>query len=109
MHLEGATHSSLSGDARRLPKRFPVGSTYVVEGRRGENGHLRVFSRYVMLPDGRRINLDADLGGTAALRARRTRGRQAVAAASTPAGGKPRSARPKKISVDRGTPRRNRR
>ena len=36
-----------------LPKRFPVGARYVVEGRGGEDGHLRVFSRYIVLPGGR--------------------------------------------------------
>ncbi len=44
----------------RLPKRFPVGTTYVVEGRGGEHGDLRVFSRYVVLPGGQRINLVDD-------------------------------------------------
>lgn len=54
----------------RLPKRFPVGTTYVVEGRGGENGHLRVFSRYVVLPGGQRINLTGDFGGPASPRGR---------------------------------------
>jgi hypothetical protein len=49
----------------RLPKRFPVGTTYVVEGRSGEDGHLRVFSRYVVLPGGQRINVAGDFGGPA--------------------------------------------
>jgi len=31
-------HLSLSRKANRLPKRFPVGTTYVVEGRGGEDG-----------------------------------------------------------------------
>jgi hypothetical protein len=44
-----------------LPKRFPVGARYVVEGRGGEDGHLRVFSRYVVLPGGQRINVPSDL------------------------------------------------
>ena len=44
-----------------LPTRFPVGAKYVVEGRGGEDGQLRVFSRYVVLPGGRRIKLPADL------------------------------------------------
>ena len=44
----------------RLPKHFPIGTTYVVEGRGGENGHLRVFSRYVVLPSGQRINVAGD-------------------------------------------------
>ena len=46
----------------RLPKRFPVGTTYVVEGRTGQNGGLRVFSRYVVLPSGARINVAGDFG-----------------------------------------------
>ena len=45
-----------------LPKRFPVGARYVVEGRGGEDGHLRVFSRYVVLPGGQRINVPSDPG-----------------------------------------------
>jgi hypothetical protein len=44
-----------------LPKRFPVGARYVVEGRGGDDGHLRVFSRYVVLPGGQRINVPSDL------------------------------------------------
>ena len=63
-------HFSASRNASRLPKRFPVGTTYVVEGRGGEDGHLRVFSRYVVLPGGQRINLGGDFGGPAARRAR---------------------------------------
>jgi hypothetical protein len=46
----------------RLPKRFPVGTTYVVEGRTGQNGGFRVFSRYVVLPSGARINVAGDFG-----------------------------------------------
>src|SRR5271166_5911433 len=106
-------HISLSRNVSRLPKRFPVGTTYVVEGRGGEDGKLRVFSRYVVLPDGQRINLGADpapapekhaLGleprvvpGPVPSRARRARRRQAAAAQT---GGKRRSARPKKISAN---------
>jgi len=53
-------HLSLGRSVNKLPKQFPVGTTYVVEGRGGEDGNLRVFSRYVVLPDGQRINLGAD-------------------------------------------------
>jgi hypothetical protein len=123
-------HLSLSRNMSRLPKRFPVGTTYVVEGRGGEDGNLRVFSRYVVLPDGQRINLGADtahvpekwtLGfrqghaqnqestGASASRARRPRSRQVAAATGAPNRGKRRSARPKKISANAGTPRRHRR
>jgi hypothetical protein len=101
-------HLSLSRKANRLPKRFPVGTTYVVEGRGGEDGNLRVFSRYVVLPSGQRINLGADLGGSAASRARRARSRgdsQAPNTAQT--GGKRPAADHKKISANGGTPRRH--
>ena len=59
--------------SRQLPKRFPVGATYVIEGRSGEDGDLRVFSRYVVLPGGRRINLPADAGRPASPPARAVR------------------------------------
>ncbi len=82
----------------RLPKRFPVGTTFVVEARAiapdgKKNGHLRVFSRFVVLPGGRRI----DLGGDASnmTRNRRDRSRQ-----RTPSR---RSAGTKKITRERGT------
>jgi hypothetical protein len=53
----------------RLPKRFPVGATYVVEGYGGDEGSLRVIARYIVLPGGRRINVPADLAPLAAPRA----------------------------------------
>jgi hypothetical protein len=56
MHLRASHKSS------RLPKRFPVGATYVVEGRAGARGQLLVSSRYVVLPGGRRIDVSADFG-----------------------------------------------
>ena len=39
----------------RLPRRFPVGAKYVVEGYGGEEGKLRVIARYVVLPGGQRV------------------------------------------------------
>jgi hypothetical protein len=45
----------------RLPRRFPVGAKYVVEGYGGEEGNLRLIARYVVLPGGRRINVPAAL------------------------------------------------
>jgi hypothetical protein len=82
----------------RLPKRFPVGTTFVVEGRaiaaNGKNSeHLRVFSRFVVLPGGRRIDLGGD--ATAVTRGRRARGRTRQSAA-------PRAGA-KKIVSERGT------
>lgn len=64
--------------SRGLPKRFPVGAKYVIEVRGGEHGELHVFSRYVELPGGRRINVPADLSrpvSPRALAARRLAGK----------------------------------
>jgi hypothetical protein len=83
----------------RLPKRFPVGTTYVVEGRGGEDGELRVFSRYLVLPGGRRINL---VGNSAAVP--RERAKRAAAAKNRSL---IRRGRPKKISASAGTNRRS--
>ena len=67
-----------------LPKRFPVGARYVVEGRGGEDGRLRVFSRYVVLPGGQRINIPSDLGQLPAGRTSRSkRGRNRSRSART--------------------------
>lgn len=82
----------------RLPKRFPIGTIFVVEGRpvAGDgknNASLRVFSRFVVLPGGRRI----DLGGDATAATRNRRGRSRQSAASRPAAGS------KKIISERGT------
>jgi hypothetical protein len=45
----------------RVPRRLPVGAKYVVEGYGGEGGDLRVTARYLVLPDGARINVPPDL------------------------------------------------
>jgi hypothetical protein len=52
-----------------LPRRLPVGAKYVVEGYGGEKGNLRPIARYIVLPDGRRINVPADLSQPASSRA----------------------------------------
>ena len=36
----------------RLPSRFPVGTKFVIEGRRGGEGQVQVFNRYLEFPDG---------------------------------------------------------
>jgi hypothetical protein len=42
----------------RLPRRFPVGTRYVLEGVPGkEKGQLQVISRLVVLPDGTKFDL----------------------------------------------------
>jgi len=40
----------------RLPSRFPIGTRYVIEGR---GGHVHL--RYLEFPDGRQIQLPAEL------------------------------------------------
>jgi len=47
--------------ADRLPDRFPVGTRYVIEGSSGGEGRLRVHARYLEFPDGRQVNLPAEL------------------------------------------------
>jgi hypothetical protein len=69
---------SLRHKFNRLPKRFPVGTTFVIEGRTvaGDDDNdrqLQVFSRFVVLPGGRRIDLGPVSGGSS--RVRRTRSR----------------------------------
>ncbi len=95
-------HLSAGHKPNCLPKRFPVGTTYVLEGRGGEHGDLRVFSRYVVLPGGQRINLGGDSGGNFAGPAlSRTRSRTR-SGNGTPNRGKG-AARAKKIMVQAGT------
>lgn len=117
MHLS-ASHRPNGVSKRgvpRLPRSFPVGTTYVVEGRGGEAGHLQVFSRYVVLPDGKRINLGPDRLGFDALAAdfagrSAPRNRSLAGSEAQPrTGGKRRSRRLKKNLAAGGTRRRRRR
>ena len=44
-----------SKSSNKLPSRFPVGTKFVIEGRRGgegQEGQVQVFSRYLEFPDG---------------------------------------------------------
>jgi hypothetical protein len=47
----------MGSQSRPLPTRFPVGTRYVIEGRSGAHGRLRVQSRYLEFPDGRLVQL----------------------------------------------------
>ncbi len=40
-----------------LPRRFPVGTKFVIEGRPRGEGEVQVYSRYLEFPDGTRIRL----------------------------------------------------
>jgi hypothetical protein len=46
---------------KELPRRFPVGAKYVVEGCGSDEGRMRVIARYIVLPSGRRINVPPEL------------------------------------------------
>ncbi len=96
---------SINRSPGQLPRRFPVGATYVVEGYGGEEGKLRMIARYVVLPGGRRINVPADLLTAVAPRAlafrRRASAKRASAKQFAP---KNRPARGgKKFAARRGT------
>jgi hypothetical protein len=62
---------SPTGRKSGLPRSFPVGAVYVVEGRGGQYGHLRVSARYFILPDGQRVEVLSPLGRLNRLRPRR--------------------------------------
>jgi hypothetical protein len=61
----------------RLPKRFPVGTRYVLEGIPAEEGRLRVISRLLVLPNGQEFDLTHEILEPAPRRrGRRTRARR---------------------------------
>lgn len=102
-------HLSANHSASNLPKSFPIGTTYVVEGRGGEAGQLQVYSRYLVLPGGQRINLVDDASLKAAGPASARKRRSSRARGGSPNGRKMPSIGAKKISAAAGTPRQGRR
>lgn len=70
----------MASNLGRLPSRFPVGTKFVIEGRRGSEGQLQVFSRHIEFPDGTFIPLPARpakrKSAPSARRSRRTRSRR---------------------------------
>lgn len=62
--------ADLASPTNDLPDRFPVGTRYVIEGRGGGNGLLRVHSRYLEFPDGRHVDLPIDLAKRTGVRSR---------------------------------------
>ena len=44
-------------DLARLPRRFPVGTRYVLEGIPAPEGQLQVISRLIVLPNGQQFDL----------------------------------------------------
>jgi hypothetical protein len=56
----------------RLPRRFPVGTRYVLEGVPAKEGQLQVISRLLVLPNGQEFDLtDATLAADTRRRSRR--------------------------------------
>ena len=53
----------MGGQVVRLPSRFPIGTRYVIEGREG-----LIRLRYLEFPDGRKVDLPADLAARTKLR-----------------------------------------
>ena len=49
----------MASSSSRLPSRFPVGTKFVIEGRRGGEGQVQIFSRYLEFPDGTFLPLPA--------------------------------------------------
>jgi predicted component of type VI protein secretion system len=47
--------------AARIPKRVPIGTKYVIEGKRRSEGQVHIFSRYLVFPDGRCFDLPSDV------------------------------------------------
>jgi hypothetical protein len=99
---EDAMRLPIDRQSTPLPKRFPVGARYVVEGRGDEDGRLRVFSRYVVLPGGLRINVPYDLSKIAAPSLHALRGKRRGTRARRP------GVTAKKIMRDAGTTRQHR-
>jgi hypothetical protein len=84
----------------RLPKSFPVGAVYVVEGTGGHQGRLSVSARYVIMPSGERIDVPAKPHEGTAARARR---HLRLVSSGRPASRKRFSRRLKKFVVAAGT------
>jgi hypothetical protein len=51
-HGAASQEDVMAYGSNRLPSRFPVGTKFVIEGRRGNEGQVQVFSRYLEFPDG---------------------------------------------------------
>jgi hypothetical protein len=51
-HGSASQEDVMAYETSRLPSRFPVGTKFVIEGKRGGEGQVQVFSRYLEFPDG---------------------------------------------------------
>ena len=69
--------------ASRLPSRFPVGTKFVIEGRRGGEGQVQVFSRYLGISR-RDLHSAAEAAGQAQIRRRARQRHSATEPAQRP-------------------------
>jgi hypothetical protein len=63
----------MASRTRGLPSRFPVGTKFVIEGRRRGEGQVQVYRRFLEFPDGTRIRLPPRPGKRPVSRKRATR------------------------------------
>jgi hypothetical protein len=68
--------------ASRLPSRFPVGTKFVIEGRRAGEGEVQVFKRFLEFPDGTHVRLPTRAGKHKSMAATHTMRRRHTAAQS---------------------------
>ena len=45
------------GKRTTLPSRFPIGTKFVIEGKRAGEGKVQIFKRYIEFPDGTLVRL----------------------------------------------------
>lgn len=65
-----------------LPARLPAGTRYVIEGRPGKTGKMRIVSRQLILPNGKLFDLKGGSFDTAARPRRRARASRQISKAS---------------------------
>jgi hypothetical protein len=63
----------MAHSSSHLPDRVPVGTKFVIEGRRGGEGKVQIFSRYLEFPDGTFLRLPLKPQKPLGRRPRRTR------------------------------------
>lgn len=68
----------MSYRTNRLPSRFPVGTKFVIEGKRGRKGQVQVYSRYLEFPDGTFLRLPNRAADPVPAAGRRRRSRRRV-------------------------------
>ena len=56
-----------------LPARLPAGTRYVIEGRPGKAGKMRIVSRQLILPNGKLFDLQSERPDTSGRSGRRER------------------------------------